>query len=166
VPGRSVYTYVGNDPLDGTDPTGEADEQIEEIVVQAARPPPPPPPPPPSLAAITVVGTRPLPIRIPIPAISAASATVGVGVFGLLFPSSLGSDDTCDNGNCDDDDSEKSAEKDPGSTTMDSRRTYEPSKPGRKKQGREGGNKNRGKKGFKQRNPLREPPKHTPSQKD
>jgi hypothetical protein len=70
--------------------------------VQATRPPPPPPPPPPpsSLAAITVVGTRPLPIRIPFPAISAASATVGVGVFGVLWPTTMGYAACEDTGTC------------------------------------------------------------------
>lgn len=34
----NLYTYVGNDPLDKTDSTGEAEDQIEEIVVTAKRP--------------------------------------------------------------------------------------------------------------------------------
>jgi len=47
------------------------------------------------------------------------------------------------------------------------RRPYQPNKPGRKKQGREAGEKKRkNKSGWKPRNPPREPPKHTPSRKD
>jgi RHS repeat-associated protein len=45
----NLYAYVENDPLDGTDPTGE-----EDIVVTGHRPPPPPPPPP-----LTIVVTTP-----------------------------------------------------------------------------------------------------------
>jgi RHS repeat-associated protein len=52
------YTYVDNDPYGKTDPTGEADEQIDEIVVQATRPPLS------SLATITVVGTMSAPLRL------------------------------------------------------------------------------------------------------
>jgi RHS repeat-associated protein len=55
-----------------------------------------------------------------------------------------------------------------GFDKMFSRRDREPNKPGRKRQGREGGNKNRGKDGWKPWNkrPPSEPPPHTPSQKD
>jgi hypothetical protein len=52
-----LYTYVGNDPLNDTDPTGDDGEQLDEIVVQATRPPPPPPLSV-ALNATTVVGIR------------------------------------------------------------------------------------------------------------
>jgi RHS repeat-associated protein len=55
-----LYTYVGNDPLNGTDPTGE-DDTLEEIIVTGTRPPPPPPPPPPA----EIPATRPVPVPFP-----------------------------------------------------------------------------------------------------
>jgi RHS repeat-associated protein len=61
----NLYTYVGNDPTNMTDPYGEAPEQcttddngnttctgdIETVVVTAQRPPPPPPKAPPARTA-------------------------------------------------------------------------------------------------------------------
>ena len=46
------------------------------------------------------------------------------------------------------------------------RKEYQPKKPGRKKQGREPGEKKRQKPGWKPRNPAKEPPRHTPSRKN
>src|SRR5271156_4690124 len=78
-----VYTYVGNDPLDKTDPSGR--DELAEIVVTA----------------------RAAPFEFPSFLTSIASfvstpafATVGVAVIGLAFPSSLSANDTCNNGNC------------------------------------------------------------------
>ncbi len=51
-----LYTYVGNDPLNGTDPSGMADEELPEIVVEAQQPPPPSAG---ELPEITVTAQRP-----------------------------------------------------------------------------------------------------------
>jgi RHS repeat-associated protein len=90
-----LYTYVGNDPLDGTDPSGE-------ICIGAGQciDPAPPPPAPTALAAITITATRVGAARLVLPVIGVVSATVGVAVISGLFPSRLGSNDTCDNGQC------------------------------------------------------------------
>jgi hypothetical protein len=146
------YTYVDNDPYGETDPTGEAAEQIEEIVVKAARPPPPPPPSS-TLTEIVVTARAVSKVELAEPFVL---NPIGLLILGPFIPGNMGHAACEDTGTCNDGDT----------TTMDSRRDYVPNKPGRKKQGREGGEKKRGKDGWKPRNPLREPPPHTPSQKD
>jgi hypothetical protein len=47
-----------------------------------------------------------------------------------------------------------------------SRDKWQDNKPGRKKQGREPGEKKRQKPGWQPRNPPKEPPRHTPSRKN
>jgi len=172
-----LYTYAANDPLNNTDPSGE---DCVSISGGGCDPRPEPPPKPPDSTKPSSSGTIPIEIPVPIPVPITEIVVkarvkpfvlnpIGLLVIGPLIPGIMGSaacehsfscmpapPTTSPSSNATDDDA----------TTMDARRTYVPNKAGRKKQGREGGNKNRGKTGFKQRNPLREPPKHTPSQKD
>jgi RHS repeat-associated protein len=92
------------------------------------------------------------PKPIPIPTVA---RPVGVGIIVWWLGNALFGETCGDSGSIG-----------PCANTMDSRRGREPNKPGRKKQAREGGEKKRDKPGWTQRNPLREPPRHTPSQKD
>ena len=161
-------TYAANDPLNNTDPSGEDCVSISGGGCDPRPEPPPPPPQKPSLSET---------IPIPIPEIVVKGKIerfvlnpIGLLIVGPFIPGNMGSAACEHTFSCNlprPTASPSSDATDGDATTMDTRRTYVPGKAGRKKQGREGNRKNRQPgKGFKQRNPLREPPPHTPSQKD
>jgi hypothetical protein len=117
----NLYAYVGNDPLNDTDPTGEdcADPSTgpcEEVVVTARKPQQP-------AEASTIAPLRPVPVVVPLP--SAGTVAHGFG-WGVIIDFIL-------NGACD-------APPCKGSNTMASKAEGDPpvpgAKPGRETKGR------------------------------
>lgn len=91
----NLYAYVGNDPLNGTDPTGEdcvdpGKGPCETVTVTALRLPPP------NVAgAAVIVGTSQAAATATAGTLAGFFAT-GIAVLGPFIPSSTASDDTCD----------------------------------------------------------------------